>query len=180
MSEAYIGEIRLFAGSYAPQGWALCNGATLAISGNEALYALLGTTYGGDGLTNFALPDLQGRVALGVGQGPGLTQHLVGAKGGSETVALTATQIPTHAHALNASTATATDVTPGTNKMVANVGSNLFYLDTTTSGLTLVDDPFNAAALNANVNSGAPHANVQATMALNYIMCTAGTFPSFN
>jgi microcystin-dependent protein len=103
MADPYIGEIRTFGFNFAPAGWALCNGALLPINQNQALFSLLGTFYGGDGRTNFALPDLRSRVQLGHGEGPGLPFYSIGDKGGAGTVTLTAAQLPAHSHQVNAS-----------------------------------------------------------------------------
>ena len=107
MSESYLGEIRMFAGNFAPQGWALCNGALLSIAENSALFALMGTTYGGDGQTTFALPDLQGRAPMHKS-----TSYPLGAKGGTETVTLVQNQMPLHTHPANATTSTAEVTNP--------------------------------------------------------------------
>src|SRR4051812_47092398 len=112
MSEAYIGEIRIFSGNYAPKSWALCNGQLLPIAQNTALFSVLGTRYGGDGKTNFALPNLQGAAPMHWGNGAGLTPRAIGSKGGSATVTLTAAQIPAHTHGPIASTNTPDAITP--------------------------------------------------------------------
>src|SRR6201996_1656006 len=105
MSSPFVGEIRMFAGNFAPAGWAFCNGALLPISENDVLFNLIGTTYGGDGQETFALPDLQGRVPVHMGQGPGLRQsYVVGELGGAEEVTLSGQQLPQHGHAMMAST----------------------------------------------------------------------------
>src|ERR1044072_7289766 len=96
--ENYMGEIRAFAGNYAPAGWALCDGSLLSISENQTLYALLGTTYGGDGVNDFGLPDLRGRVVVNNGQGPGLSNYILGMQGGAETVVITQATLPAHTH----------------------------------------------------------------------------------
>src|ERR1051325_9541134 len=105
MSDQFVGEIRLFAGTFAPTGWALCTGSLVLISQNTALFSLLGTMYGGDGKSNFALPDLQGRAALHRGQGPGLSLYDQGQNGGEETVTLLSSEAPAHTHTVNASSA---------------------------------------------------------------------------
>ena len=102
MAEAFLGEIRMFGGNFAPVGWAFCQGQLLPISQNTALFSLLGTTYGGDGVQTFALPDLQGRVPLGMGQGPGLSPYVEGQTGGAESFTLTTQQMPAHSHAVAA------------------------------------------------------------------------------
>src|SRR5262245_2996958 len=112
MSQPYIGEIRMVGFNFAPLGWALCNGQLLAISQNTALFSLLGTTYGGNGQTTFALPDLRGRIPIHQGQGPGLSNRVLGEVGGQESVALTSQQMPAHTHALLASPSPGTTISP--------------------------------------------------------------------
>ena len=116
MSDQYLGEIRMFAGNYAPEGWAMCNGQLLMINQNEALFSLIGTTYGGDGQTTFALPDLQGRVPVHTGRNNVTgTVYPLGQKGGTETVTLVADQLPRHTHAVNAQSQAGTSSTPDNN-----------------------------------------------------------------
>src|SRR5258705_2529417 len=115
MGEPFVGEIRIFAGSFAPAGWAFCNGALIPISENETLFNLIGTTYGGDGESTFALPDLQGRIPIHQGQGPGFSNYLIGERAGVEEVTLTTQQIPLDNHSLLASTAAATSSRPSGN-----------------------------------------------------------------
>src|SRR6185503_14662217 len=112
MSEPFIGEIIMFAGNFAPRGWAFCEGQLLSIAQNSALFSILGTTYGGDGQTTFALPDLRGRAPMQWGQGPGLTPRFLGESSGAENVTLISTQMPAHTHALNASGAQGDAPTP--------------------------------------------------------------------
>ena len=113
MSEPFFGEIRLFAGTFAPRGWAFADGQLLAIASNNALFSLYGTYYGGDGRTTFGLPDLRGRIPLHTGQGPGLSNRKLGAEGGRETVTINQNQLPTHNHTpLNATTATGNSLDP--------------------------------------------------------------------
>ena len=119
MSDPYIGEIRMFAGNFAPAGWAFCNGALLPISENDALFTLIGTTFGGDGQETFALPNLQGRVPVHVGTRDGVS-NLLGEMGGSETVTVTTQQIPAHSHAVVASTARASGAYTAANGVLAN------------------------------------------------------------
>src|SRR3954453_18765030 len=120
MSEPFIGEIKLFAGNFAPRGYALCNGQLLAISQNPALFSILGTTYGGNGQTTFGLPDLRGRVPMHAGQGPGLTPRSLGEQSGTETVTLLSTQMPAHSHSLTADNNSA-DVTDPTGHALGNI-----------------------------------------------------------
>ena len=122
MSEPFIGELKTFGFNFAPRGWALCEGQLLPIAQNTALFSLLGTTFGGDGRTTFALPDLRGRYAVGVGNGPGLSSYRWGQKGGAETHTLTTAQMPQHKHSLNAESALATVPNPTGNMLGGHVG----------------------------------------------------------
>jgi len=119
----YLGEVRIFAGNYAPEGWQFCNGQSLSVSEYQALYSLIGTTYGGDGVNTFALPDLRGRVPVGVGSGPGLTPRVLGQSGGSEEVALVESQIPAHGHNLTVNTSEASTATPSQNMLPSSVSA---------------------------------------------------------
>src|SRR5215470_8847079 len=119
MSGPFVGEIRMFGGNFAPAGWMFCEGQLLPIAENETLFNLIGTTYGGDGQNTFALPDLQGRVTLSVGQGPGLSNYVIGQQGGTETVTLTTPQLPQHQHFVNVITSVASGSTPGPQALLA-------------------------------------------------------------
>lgn len=112
MSDPFVGEIRMFAGNFAPRQWAFCNGQLMAISQNDALFSLLGTIYGGDGRSSFGIPDMRGRIPMHWGTGPGLTPRPIGQKMGVESVALTANQIPSHSHTMQASTDSVSSVNP--------------------------------------------------------------------
>ena len=112
MSEPFVGEIRMFAGNFAPRGWAYCDGQLLAVSQNDALFSLFGTIYGGDGRTTFGLPDLRGRFPIHAGQGPGLSNRRLGSKGGAETVTVTANQLPSHTHPIKGTNDNATASDP--------------------------------------------------------------------
>jgi len=158
MDNAYLASIMMFAGNFAPRGWAFCNGQILSIAQNTALFSLLGTTYGGNGQTTFALPDLRGRVAVSQGQGPGLTNYALGEVTGSENVTLLITEIPMHAH--TATTAINVSARADQEAIVDAVlgqvaGTNLFA-------------------------ARRPHNNIQPLLAVNYIICTEGIFPSRN
>lgn len=175
----YVGEIRLFAGPYIPQGWAACSGQTLPINGNEELYSVIGTLYGGDGVSNFALPNLQ--VTLAVGQSPAPPPKMTSAyplasKGGAYAVTLTQANLPSHTHTLNAANVPATTVTPGPSVLFAQTtGGFSDYVDGGT--------PTTAALQSGTISSdggNAPHDNMMPTLVLNYIMCTTGVFPTFN
>jgi microcystin-dependent protein len=174
MNEAFIGSMVLFAGNFAPRGWAFCQGQLLAISQNAALFSILGTTYGGDGQTTFALPDLRGRAPIGTGQGPGLNNISLGETLGSPTVVLTVNQMPMHTHAV-ACDSTAADNPDPTNHFPGNPGSlsgtNLY--GPTSSG---------SMAPSMIVPSGGsqPFSVQQPSLGLNYIICLEGIFPSRN
>ena len=183
MSDQCIGEIRMFAGNFAPQGWALCNGAMLSITSNPALYSLLGTSYGGDGVTTFGLPDLRSRIPLGVGTATTNTVYTIGEKLGAETVALTAAQIPNHTHALMASSAGATTGAASGDYLAATANStgapqqDTHYLP---AGATV------AKTFTLNTNSvasaggNAGHPNIMPSFAINFIIALQGVYPQLS
>lgn len=172
----YLGEIRLFAGTFAPAGWHLCDGTTLNIADFDALYTLLGTTYGGDGQTTFMLPDLRSRVPVGQGAGPGLTNRALGQQFGVAQVTLTANQMPAHSHGLVASTAMATAAQPS-GLVPAQNGSDLFYAPQPATGA----NPQTMVSASVTVTGGSlPHNNIMPSMAMNYIIALYGIYPSRN
>ena len=167
--DPFIAEIIMFGGNFAPRGWAFCDGQLLPISSNSALFSILGTTYGGDGRTTFALPDLRGRVSMHPGNGPGLSSRRLGEKGGTEHNTLTTAQLPAHNHALAAKEeANAADPS---GSFIAGTGSNAFG---TTAGVTM-----NAAAI-GNTGGGQSVNNIQPYECVNYIIALVGVFPSRN
>jgi microcystin-dependent protein len=170
MANPYIGQIIMFAGNFPIAGWAICNGQTMQISQNDALYSLIGTTYGGDGVTTFNLPDLRGRVPIHQGTGP--STYVVGQKAGSESVPLTISQLPGHGHSLQAGTNPGTLATPATNALA---GSSSLSFYTTNAPST----PMNAAAV-ATTGSSVPHDNVQPVLSVNFLISLFGIFPSRN
>lgn len=177
MADPFLGEIRMFAGNFAPAGWALCNGRLLPISENDALYALLGTIYGGDGVTTFALPNLQGRVAVGLGTGPGLTTVNIGELAGVESVTLTANQLPSHTHSVQASTNVGTTDTPTATTVLSAAGPSTTTLTPyATSGTLTAMSP----ASTTPAGNSLPHENMQPYLAINYIIALQGVFPSQN
>jgi microcystin-dependent protein len=176
MSNPYLGELRPFAGNFAPRNWALCNGALLSIAQNNALFALLGTTYGGDGVTTFGLPDLRGRVAISQGQGPGLTNRVLGAQGGTETVTLTTQQLPAHTHQAYASAGAAASAQPSGNVPATPGNGGLFYLPPV-SGQTQQDFPADTIQ---TAGGSQPHDNIMPILAITYIIALQGIFPSQN
>jgi len=180
MSNPFIGEIRMFTGNFAPRNWALCNGQTIAIAQNQALFALLGTTFGGNGVQTFQLPDLQGRIAIGEGQGPGLTPRVIGQTGGVEHVTLTQATIPAHNHPLNASTVAANAAAIGAASLPGVIAPpGHFY--TVADGSSPPPSPLSLAAGSVGVNGGnQPHSNMMPTLCLTFIIALAGIFPSRN
>ena len=169
--EPFVGEIIMFGGNFAPRGYALCDGQLLAISQNQSLFVLLGTTYGGDGRTTFGLPDLRGRVPLHQGDGPGLTNQTIGSRAGVEGVTLSVNQVPAHSHVLKASTDSADAVDP-IGKVLAT-SSPAIYKDGT------ADAALNGAALGASGGSQ-PHPNLMPFLSINFCIALVGIFPSRN
>lgn len=163
MSNPYIGEIRMFAGNFAPAGWMFCEGQLLPISQYDALFNLIGTTYGGDGQSTFALPDLRGRLPIHMGSGFILSQN-----GGVETVTLTATQTPTHTHTVLATTNSNTAALPNGNFLAA--GPDIYDVNIPGSATM-------AAAINS-VGGSQPHTNFQPYLCVNFIFSLFGIYPS--
>ena len=172
MSEPFVGEIRMFAGNFAPRNWALCDGQLLPISSNDALFSLIGTLYGGDGRTTFALPDLRGRVPLHMGQGPGLTDRRIGSRGGSENTTLTPGELPVHNHPVQASTDPATSGDPGGN-VVADAGDSQLYNSVPGD----IPDP---GMQTSQVGGSQQHTNVMPFQCVHFIICLFGIYPSRN
>jgi microcystin-dependent protein len=170
MADPFVAEIRMFGGNFAPKGWATCDGQLLPISQNTALFSLVGTLYGGDGRSTFALPNLGGRAPMHAGSGPGLTNRSVGDTGGSETVTLSATALPAHAHALRAANAASDSSQPGGRVLAAAAGDAFLAAGTKTPtpmhGLTL-----------SPTGGNAPHNNMQPYLTLNFIIALQGIFP---
>lgn len=173
MAEPFIGEIIMFGGNFAPRGWALCDGQLLAINSNQALFSILGTTYGGDGRTTFALPDLRGRVSMHVGNGAGLTPRRLGERGGTETHTLTTNQIPAHSHPVSVPTtsAMADDTQPNRNAL-GQTRADVYSQSATDGEL--------AGVTAGNTGGGQSVNHVQPFTGVNYIIALVGVFPARN
>lgn len=170
MSDPFVGEIRLFAGNFAPTGWALCNGQLLPISQNTALFSILGTTYGGDGRSNFALPNLQARMPLGAGNGPGLTPRSLGEAGGEPNHTLTSAEMPAHSHAVQ-SAASPDSKQPTPTSTWAHSGDNSALYHSAGKPAAMA-----ASAMQAN-GAGWPHNNLPPVLSLTFIIALQGIFP---
>jgi microcystin-dependent protein len=172
MSDQFVAEIRIFAGNFAPTGWAMCNGQLLPISQNTALFSLLGTYYGGDGKSTFALPNLEGSVPIHQGQGGGLSQRFIGETSGEEFVTLLGSEMPRHAHAMMASPDAADHVAPGATYSLAVSNPGTIYQNDTRNNLV------NLAWQTLHVVGGSlPHNNLQPYLVLNFIIALQGIFP---
>jgi microcystin-dependent protein len=171
MADPFVAEIRIFPFNFAPKGWAWCDGQLLPLSQNTALFSLLGTTYGGNGKSNFALPDLQGRAPMHPGQGPGLSLHDLGETGGSETVALLESEIPSHSHALNAQVPPADSATPQGNSLARVIGATPYLPP---AGAPLVNMAFESLA---PAGGDQPHNNLQPYLTFYFCIALQGVFP---
>lgn len=179
MAEPFIGEIKMFSGNFAIRGWALCDGQLLAIAQTQALFALLGTTYGGNGIQTFALPDLRGRIPVGQGTGPGLTPRPIGQVGGTEQVTIGIVQMPQHTHtfsvtqdnaSLAAVAATALPATP-------TAGKPTFY---TVPGASPITQEALAPTVVGMSGASQPHNNIMPSLVINFLIALQGIFPSRN
>lgn len=169
--EPFIGEISLFAGNFPPRGWAFCDGQLLPISQNTALFSLLGTTYGGNGVSNFALPDLRGRIPLGYGQGPGLSPYQLGQSGGVEAVTLLLSQVPPHTHAPTSAGAVADTRSPANGYWAPGAAFDPDYASPDALS------PMATGAVGA-VGGSQPHDNMQPHLPLSFIIALEGIYPS--
>lgn len=173
MTDPFIGEIRIFAGNFAPYGWALCNGQLLPISQNTALYSIIGKTYGGDGKTNFALPNLQGRIPLHFGQGPGLSNRNLGEPIGSETVSLSGNQMPAHSHSATIKAANAGSINQPENNLFGKILRTNMY---STPDAALTNMAEGSLSLQ-NAGGSLAHNNMQPYLTLNFIIALTGVYP---
>jgi len=171
MAQPYVGEIRMFGGNFAPAGWMLCDGQLLPISENETLFQLIGTTYGGDGESTFALPNLQSRIPIHMGQGAGLTNRTLAEAAGVESVTLTTQQIPIHTHAVLASQTKGTDNLPSNNVMASQAPVTVFKPSAVAPGLAM-----NAASVTP-AGGNQPHDNMHPFLCINFIISLYGLFP---
>ena len=170
MSEPFVGEVRMFAGNFAPQGNALCDGQLLAISQNDALFSLLGTIYGGDGRTTFGLPDLRGRIGLHTGTGPGLSPRPPGQKSGAENVTVQSQHVALHSHTWNATSSAAGDTSPAAHTTATATGANLYGTANPTT--------MNSQAIAEDAGGGQSHRNVMPFICINFIIALFGVYPS--
>jgi microcystin-dependent protein len=170
MADPFVAEIRIFPFNFAPKGWAFCDGQLLPLSQNTALFSLLGTTYGGNGKSNFALPKLQGNAPMHPGQGPGLSHHDLGETGGSETVALLQSEIPAHTHACRASSDPGDLQGPSPARTIARSANGFAYV---TGPATVAM----AAEVLSPAGGDQPHNNLQPYLTLNFCIALQGVFP---
>jgi microcystin-dependent protein len=180
MSQPFVGQIVMFGGTFAPVGWWMCDGTLIPISENDALFALIGTTYGGDGQNTFAVPDLRSRVPVHQGQGQGLSSYVIGEAAGVESVTLTTQQLAQHFHLMNTTAKAGTTNTPGSSTFLADEGpsgitSPLSYLPYTGATQTTL-----LPATIGNTGGNQPHENRQSVQAINYIISLYGIFPPPN
>jgi microcystin-dependent protein len=174
MSTPILGTIMMFGGNFAPAGWALCNGQLMNISQNAALFAILGTTFGGNGVSTFGLPDFRGRAPVHWGQGPGLSNYVLGEVIGAENTTLLYNNMPSHTHNVNCSSAAGNQATPGTALLaVESTGTSSNY--TTGSADSVMNPNMIAAA-----GSGIPFSNIQPVLCVTFVIALTGTFPARN
>lgn len=172
MSEPFVGEIRMFAGNFAPLGWAYCDGQLLAVSQNDVLFSLFGTIYGGDGRTTFGLPDLRGRIPIHQGQGPGLSNRPIGQKSGTEKHTLSANELASHNHALQAATTAADDTNPTGNLIATSTSSALYGPDGTAPTVAMKNE-----AVQPHIG-GQEHNNIMPFLCIHFIVALFGIYPS--
>jgi microcystin-dependent protein len=180
MSNPFLAEIRIFTGNFAPKGWALCDGQVLPLSQNTALFSLLGTTYGGDGKSNFALPNLQGMAPMQAGQGPGLSDRVLGEPGGTQTVTLLATEIPSHTHSLMGTAVDGTGAS-ATNGVLAKTR---WFVDSGNKGTVSQYNSVNQSQMvtmspqSTSIAGGSqPHNNMMPFLGLTFIIALQGVYP---
>lgn len=171
MADPFVAEIRIFPFNFAPKGWAWCDGQILPLSQNTALFSLLGTTYGGNGQSTFALPDLRGRAVMHPGQGPGLSLHDLGETGGSDTVTLLESEIPAHAHGMFASNQAGEDASPAGEALARSVGAQLYQTNTNVNLQAMAPEALAVAG------GFQPHNNMQPYLTFHFNIALQGVFP---
>lgn len=187
--EGYIGEVRMFAGNFAPRAWSYCQGQILAISTHTALFSLIGTTYGGDGRTTFALPDTRSRVVMGAGHGPGLSDRSLGEKTGTENVTLNQTEMPVHNHSLTSASLSAIvvpgaysdvgeDTSPAGNGFALHDGGAMVYGSTVDNLMAASPVTISGNITAGHTGGNQSHTNIMPVNTLSYIICMQGIFPS--
>lgn len=181
MSNAFLGQISMFGGNFAPRNWAFCNGQLMSIAQNDALFSLIGTTYGGDGVTTFALPDLKSRLPVHFGQGPGLSSYQLGQASGTPNVTLNIGQMPPHNHMLEATTAPATSLKIGQNLLTGTItgDSNALFYWAPQSGQQPAPTPMSPGAC-STAGGSMPHENLMPSLCITFIIALQGIFPSRN
>lgn len=172
MAEPYIGEIKMFAGNFAPRGWAFCDGQLLAVSSNDALFSLFGTIYGGDGRTTFGLPDMRGRIPVQQGSGPGLSNRRLGSKVGRETETLAIGQIPLHNHDMKSTAEEANSKSPVNAVLAKNASGHTYSTNVTDSDLQ--------SSSVTSAGSSQNHDNMMPSLCVNFIVALVGIYPSRN
>lgn len=182
--QGYISEVRMFAGTFAPLSWAFCQGQLLSIAQYTPLFALVGTTYGGDGQTTFGLPDMRGRIPIHNGQGPGLSQYVLGQKGGVENITLTALNVGGHSHTVSGNAGVAVATGDGQTPLAVNnypAGNGDAIYSTTTDNSSMAPASLSGITVAVQTPNGAtPISTVQPYIAMNFIICLEGIFPSRN
>src|SRR6056297_2376536 len=173
MSEPFVGEIRMFAGNFAPRGWAYCDGQLLAVSQNDALFSLLGTIYGGDGRTTFGLPDMRGRIPIHAGTGPGLSPRQLGSKAGSENETLTVNQLPSHTHPMQASSEAASSPNPPDQVLAESITDRVYRPNT-------APDVNMASSSVSTIGGSRSHTNLMPLLCVHFIIALFGIYPSRN
>lgn len=182
--DPFIGQIMLFAGTYAPQGWAICDGRLLPVQQYQALYSIIGTYYGGDGVNNFGLPDLRGRVPVGAGQGTGLSNYQLGSKNGYENVVLTSAQMPSHTHGANlqvaghimANNSSGEDDSPVGNSL-AKAATDFYSTETPTVAMNSSSIAITGTVTVQASGNNSGHTNIQPCQAINYCIALEGIYP---
>lgn len=172
MSLSYIGEIRMFGGNFAPQGWMFCSGQLIPISENDTMFNLIGTTYGGDGQSTFALPNLNGRVPIHMGTGPGLSPYVIGQSGGVETVTLNTQQIPSHSHTPQCNNTAGGQDAPGNGVWAANSSVSPYSTQPPAAASALASQAVGQAG------GSQPHENMMPFLAVSFIISMFGVFPT--